>query len=526
MSGPNDRPDDSAGGPAAPDAQDLARRFVDLWQSQLQAMATDPEVADAMRRWGALWTGRGMAPARPTPTVRCRMACNRATHASPARPMMPAMTPPPTSHAPHPHHPRPGPRPLPLYLTTAATTWLSSYASSIAWRSGSLDWKPGLSETAANLKSQLDALEAARAAHEADAPSFDASFDAAVDAEIRHRLDRFIAGIERYRTHPYCRDVGQPAVCWKEGSTRLLDFATVTQARDARRPVLVVPSLINRGYVLDLTEQRSLLRHLAAHGYRPFLVEWGFPGEAERAFTMTDYVAGRLEAALEAVLTITGERPAVLGYCMGGLLALALAQRRARETGPLVLLATPFDFGADAPPVAAGLPAAEPWLGPSIDALGWLPTDWIQALFFALDPLLVINKFLRFAAVDGESPEAAEFVALEDWLNDGVPLAAPVAREALFDWYGRNTPMSGDWRIAGRPIVPETLTKPALAMVPARDRIVPPASARALAERLPNATRADIALGHIGMVVSAGAPKRAWATLRAWMDETWGETPQ
>lgn len=417
---------------------------------------------------------------------------------------------------------RPGPRPLPLYLSAAATTWLSSYASSVAWKNGSLDWKPGLSETATSLKAQLDALEAARAA--AGAPDAGGeppqSFESAMEEEVRRRLDRFLSGIEAYRHHPYRRRVAEPAVCWKDGSTLLLDYGTVPGAGGDGIPILVAPSLVNRGYVLDLTEQRSLLRDLARRGYRPFLVEWGFPGEAERRFSLTDYVAGRLEAALEAVLTITGRRPALLGYCMGGLLTLALAQRRPRDVSGMLLLATPFDFAAGAPPIAASLPMAEPWLASSIETLGWLPTDWIQALFFALDPLLVINKFLRFGAGDPATAEAADFVALEDWLNDGVPLAAPVAREALFGWYGRNTPAIGDWRIAGRPVIPEQVTVPALAMIPARDRIVPPASARALADQLPNATRADVALGHIGMVVSAGAPARAWTTLHAWLAET------
>lgn len=428
--------------------------------------------------------------------------------------------------------PRPGPRPLPLYLSAAATTWLSSYASSVAWKNGSLDWKPGLSETASSLKAQLDALEAARAAAAAsrsdtgtDTPlPSPESFESAMEEEVRRRLDRFLSGIERYRHHPYRRDLAEPAVCWKDGSTLLLDYGTVPGGATDGTPILVVPSLVNRGYVLDLTEQRSLLRDLARRGYRPFLVEWGFPGEAERRFSLTDYVAGRLEAALEVVLTITGTRPALLGYCMGGLLTLALALRRPRDISGLLLLATPFDFAADAPPMAAALPAAEPWMNATIEALGWLPTDWIQALFFALDPLLVINKFLRFGAEEGregaDTPEALAFVALEDWLNDGVPLAAPVAREALFDWYGRNTPAIGDWRIAGRTVIPEQVTVPALAMIPARDRIVPPASARALADRLPNATRADVALGHIGMVVSAGAPRRAWTTLHTWLAET------
>src|SRR3546814_17470322 len=96
-------------------------------------------------------------------------------------------------------------------------------------------------------------------------------------------------------------------------------------------PVLVVPSLFNRGYILDLSAGRSFLRWLADQGFRPFLVDWDSPGEAERRFDLTDYVAGRLEAALNVVLDATGGRPvAVLGYCMGGLLALALAQRRRR----------------------------------------------------------------------------------------------------------------------------------------------------------------------------------------------------
>ena len=98
----------------------------------------------------------------------------------------------------------------------------------------------------------------------------------------------------------------------------------------------------------------------------------------------------------------------------------------------------------------------------------------IQTLFFALDPMLVIRKFLDFADRDPASRSAQEFVALEDWLNDGVPLAAPVAREALFGWYGQNTPARGAWTIAGRVVEPRAVQNPSLLMIPARDRIVPP----------------------------------------------------
>ena len=56
------------------------------------------------------------------------------------------------------------------------------------------------------------------------------------------------------------------------------------RARAATRAVLVVPSLINRWEVLDLTAEKSLLRAMAAAGLRPYLVDWGTPNDEERRF--------------------------------------------------------------------------------------------------------------------------------------------------------------------------------------------------------------------------------------------------
>jgi polyhydroxyalkanoate synthase len=141
----------------------------------------------------------------------------------------------------------------------------------------------------------------------------------------------------------------------------------------------------------------------------------------------------------------------------------------------------------------------------------------IQALFAGLDPQLVTRKFLAFSRLDPASPKAVAFVALEDWLNDGVPLAAPVARECLAGWYGENTTARGIWRISGRPVEPGALDLPCLCVIPAQDRIVPPDSARALAEAIPGAETMIPSLGHIGMVTSAGARDQVWRPLLAWL---------
>jgi polyhydroxyalkanoate synthase len=312
-------------------------------------------------------------------------------------------------------------------------------------------------------------------------------------------------------------------VLWREGTTRLLDYGAApahgaAPAAPAHAPpVLVVPSLINRGYILDLSAERSFLRWLAGQGLRPFLVDWDRPGPEERDFTLTDYIAGRLEGALDAVLAETGQQPAVIGYCMGGLLALALALRRPDDVSGLALLATPWDFHADTSGQGALAAAALPGLAPLMEAYGELPVDIIQGLFAGLDPQLVLRKFLAFARLDPDSPRAAAFVALEDWLNDGVALSAPVARECLGGWYGDNTPARGTWRVAGEVIDPRRLALPSLCLIPAQDRIVPPASAQALAGALAGTEILRPRLGHIGMMVSAGAEDQVWRPLADWL---------
>ncbi len=400
-----------------------------------------------------------------------------------------------------------GPRPLPLHLASTLTTWSTSLAALRSSRSGSGGSRPPW-PSPATTNGAARALAAALAAHPPKA------VEEAVGREVARRLDALATGITRYRRHPYRRTLADPPAVWSEGTTRLLDYGAT--GGGTGRPLLAVPSLINRAYVLDLTPERSLLRHLAGP-FRPFLVDWGRPGPRERTLDLSGYIAGRLAAALARVEEATGQAPVVVGYCMGGLLAAALAVLRPASVAGLVLLATPWDFHADRPELARALArGAEMWL-PLIDRLGELPVDFLQALFFGLDPFLVARKFCAFAELAPDDPRTTEFVALEDWLNDGVPLAAPVARECIAGWYGDNTPGRGIWQVAGTTIAPAAIRVPTLAVIPAQDRIVPPASAEALAAAIPGAERLTPPLGHIGMVVSARAREQMWAPLASWL---------
>jgi poly(3-hydroxyalkanoate) synthetase len=306
--------------------------------------------------------------------------------------------------------------------------------------------------------------------------------------------------------------VSDPPSVWTEGGSRLLDYG-----RAGDPPVVFVPSLVNRAYVLDLAPGHSLLRWLAARGIRPLLLDWGWPEDTERRFTMTDYVAGRLERALTAAKALAGSAPVLAGYCMGGTLCVAAAGRRPDLVRALVLLAAPWDFHAGQAERAQQAASLLPLLEPALAFGHTLPVDMIQVLFAMLDPFGVAEKYRAFSRIPPDSERARLFVALEDWLNDGVPLAAPVAREGLGDWYGRNAPALGDWMIAGMPVDPTRLAMPTFVAAPGRDRIVPPESARPLAKLIPGAVLHEPKAGHIGMTAGGSAERVLWQPLLDWL---------
>jgi len=209
-------------------------------------------------------------------------------------------------------------------------------------------------------------------------------------------------------------------------------------------------------------------------------------------------------------------------------LALALALRRRADIACLALLATPWDFHAERGDQARLLGALIELLPMFLGPADPVPVALTQGLFAALDPFLAERKFVRFAGLDPQGAAAGgggahggaaarDFVALEDWINDGVPLARNVALECARSWYRDNDPARGLWQVAGRPVQPAELVKPALVVLPSRDRIVPPASAEPLATAIPGASVLRPPFGHIGMMASPAAPQAVWQPIADWL---------
>ncbi len=253
-------------------------------------------------------------------------------------------------------------------------------------------------------------------------------------------------------------------------------------------PAILIPSLINPPRILDLDAQVSLAGAIAAMGRRALLLDWGDAGERASLD-----VAGHVEKLLVPLLRSIGEAAALVGYCLGGTMAIAAANLVEAER--VVTLAAPWHFAGYEHSSREALAAIWRQSRDAARALGALPMEVLQAAFWSLDPARTVRKFAEFGRLDPASAEARRFVSLEDWANEGEPLPYPAARELMEDLFAGDFSGSGEWR-AGDQAMTDRIEAPLLNILAAHDRISPRQAA-------PDGDNALVAAGHVGMIVGS-----------------------
>jgi polyhydroxyalkanoate synthase len=218
------------------------------------------------------------------------------------------------------------------------------------------------------------------------------------------------------------------------------------------------------------------------------LVDWGKADERSRLT-----VAGHVEELLLPLLRSIEGPVTLIGYCLGGTMAIAAANLIHVER--LATIAAPWNFAAY--PEGSKQALADMWRHsePACRQLGALPMEVLQAAFWSLDPERTVRKFAEFGRLAPQSPEARRFVELEEWANEGEPLPYPAAKELIEQLFGEDVPGSGRWRVGGRAVTDE-LTTPALHLTAQHDRIAPAATA-------PAGERIAVPSGHVGMIVGS-----------------------
>lgn len=332
-------------------------------------------------------------------------------------------------------------------------------------------------------------------------------------------LVSMMRGIELYKNHQYTghqRALFSQILLGQDGAALL---SHKVYDLSSKRVMLLIPSLINSSAVFDLHKDKSFLRWIAAQNIDAYILDWGnlnIRGEDPFAF-----IISTIEQAVIKLTKDYNVTPDLLGYCMGGTLSAAFASLRGELINKLVLLAAPWDFHVRDATLSDHVRSFTPQILPQILQRGNLPSSWLQSLFLGIAPKEGVEKFKRFSELEQDSFKAELFVDVEDWLNSGGDLPAGIAKQCLVNWFAKNEPYKGEWRINGKIIDPSCIINDTLIITSNNDRLVHKQSALSLHEQMSGKKSAREILiadcGHVGFMAGSRCEEAVWKNIAEYL---------
>lgn len=241
-------------------------------------------------------------------------------------------------------------------------------------------------------------------------------------------------------------------------------------------PVLLIPPWINKFYILDLNEQASLVRYLAAKGFNVFMISWKNPGEDMRRTSFEDYLFRGISRAVHVAREISrAEQVHAAGYCIGGTalacwLGWASREKKPPPVADWTLFSSLVDFSD---PGEIGVFISERsfrFLEFIAERDGYLDSKYINSAFRMLRPnSLLWPSYVQNYLYGGSPPRSDVFF----WNSDGTRLPQAMASFYLREFYLGNSLAKGSLRVGGGRLSLSDINLPLYVVAPEQDHICP-----------------------------------------------------
>lgn len=285
-----------------------------------------------------------------------------------------------------------------------------------------------------------------------------------------------------------------------------------------KTPLLIVYSLINRHYILDLLPKSSVIKNLQSQGFDIYATDWGTPASYDKDLSLARYAEEYVENAVEKIKEITGsEKVSLFGYCWGGLFALIYSATNHDNVKNLILHATPVDIEKQKTTIenwASHLNADN-----LVDTFGNVPGWLLNFAFFLRNPIENILKYPKYFSEPRTLDEIMQFFTTETWLYDSTPIIGEVYREIVDQIYRQNLLIKNKMRVNADIINLKDITIPVLNIIGTKDDLVPPSSSKTIMDVIGSSDKKliEFPTGHVGLCISQAAHEKLWPEVGKWL---------